>query len=175
MTRTCIIVADCARARFLTLETPGDLAVEGRPHLLEHRDLVNPEAKPHEPSPSSDRGAWAEASPGGASRTHGRCKECAPEKYHRYARSVLEEAASFTAAEQASRLLLVAEPRLLAVLRQQLQQEQEQFRGIEVSDLGEDLSRLPLEQILAVLAFRGAAPAARARGRARSVPAASKR
>jgi hypothetical protein len=66
MARTCIIVTDHARARFITLETPVDASVEGGPRLVEHRDLVNPDADMPERALFSDRNGSAHASPTGA-------------------------------------------------------------------------------------------------------------
>jgi protein required for attachment to host cells len=161
MARTCIIVADHARARFITLEVPQDASVEGGPRLVEHRDLVNPEADIPDRALFSDRNGSAHASPTGAAHALDDHRgEHQRETERRYARRLLEETERFVAHEQATRLLIVSEPRLLGTLRQQLSYER--FRGVEITELGENLSRRPLEQIQSVLALRGVVPAAKA-------------
>ena len=155
MTRKCIIIVDRAWARFITVETPVDPSIQGGPHLLEHRDLVNPEATLPERGLFSDRSGRAHASPTGAAHAlDDHREEHLHEMDRRYARWVLGEAAGFVAAERASRLLIVAEPRLLGVLREQVQPER--FHGVEITDLTEEIAQLPLEQIHTILAQHGA-------------------
>jgi protein required for attachment to host cells len=161
MTTTCIIVADGARARFITLHLPEDPKVEGGARLVEHEDLVNPEADVPQRGLFSDRAGRAHASPVGAAHALDDHREDHQrETTRRYVRRVVEHAERFVSAQQATRLLFVAEPRLLGTWREQLPYER--FRGVEVVEVGENVSRRPLEQIQSVLALRGVVPAARA-------------
>jgi protein required for attachment to host cells len=163
MTRTCIIVADSARARFITLEFPLDAELEGGPRLREHRDLVNPVADIPERSQFSDRSGRAHASPRGAAHALDDHREAhRAELERRFARRLGDEARQFVAAEGATRLLIVAEPRLLGELREQI--DGTLSDQVEIVELGENLSRSSLRQIQETLALRGAVPAARAPG-----------
>jgi protein required for attachment to host cells len=160
MARTCIIVADNARARFITLELPLDPELEGGARLREHRDLVNPIADVPERSQFSDRSGRGHASPQGAAHALDDHREAhRAELARRYAKRLGEEARQFVAAEDATRLLIVAEPRLLGALREQI--DGTLSDQVEVVELGENLSRHPLDQIQHILALRGAVPAAR--------------
>jgi protein required for attachment to host cells len=161
MARTCIIVADGARARFITLEIPEDPPIEGGARLVEHEDLVNPEADVPARGLFSDRAGSAHASPKGAAHAlddHREDHERETER--RYVRQLMEHAEGFVKAQQATRLMFVAEPRLLGTWREQ--QPYDRLRAVEIVEVGENLSRRPLDQIQSVLALRGAVPAARA-------------
>jgi len=161
MTRTCIIVADSAHARFFTLEVPEDASIDGGAHLLEHQDLVNPEADMPESKLFCDRRGRAHASPRGAAHAldDGRERHRA-ELARRFVRRVVGEAERFVEREDARRLLLVAEPRLLGVLREQLHPER--LPQVEIGEVGENLSQRPVAQIQSVLALRGVVPTAAA-------------
>ncbi len=161
MARTCIIISDGARARFITLEVPEDPATEGGARLVEHDDLVNPEADVPARALFSDRAGSAHASPGGAAHALDDHREGHErEMVRRYVRRIVEHAEGFVKAQRANRLMIVAEPRLLGALREQLPHER--FRDVEIVEVGENLSRRPLDQIQSILALRGVMPAARA-------------
>lgn len=159
MARTCIIVVDGAHARFITLEIPEEPRLDGGARLIEHRDLVNPEAEVPERRMFSDRRGRAHASPKGASHAldDGRAQH-RHELERRYIRHLLDEMERFVLSEHATRLLLVSEPRVLGALREQLRYDR--LGGIEVIEIGENLAQRPLEQIQSVLALRGVLPAA---------------
>lgn len=161
MVRTCIVVADSARARFITLEIPEDPQTDGGARLVEHDDLVNPDAEVPERGLFSDRAGRAHASPRGAAHALDDHREGHQREIERrYVRRLVEHADRFVKAQQATRLVLVAEPRLLGTLREQLPSER--FRAVDIVEVGENVSRRPLDQIQSVLALRGVVPAARA-------------
>jgi protein required for attachment to host cells len=161
MARTCIIVADSARARLITLEIPQEPEVDGGARLREHRDLVNPVADVPERSQFSDRSGRGHASPKGAAHALDDHRDAhRAELERRFARRLGDEARLFVAAEGATRLLIVAEPRMLGALREHINGTLS--AQVEVEELGENLSRHPLQQIQEILARRGAVPAARA-------------
>jgi protein required for attachment to host cells len=173
MARTCITVVDGAHARFFTPEIPEDPIVDGGARLIEHQDLVSPEADIRGRQLFSDRRGRAHASPAGAAHALDDGRERHLEELERrYVRRLVDELERFVQRERATRLLLVAEPRLLGVLREQLRYER--LRGVEVVELGENLSQRPVAQIQSILALRGVVPAAaspdvgvfRARGQA---------
>jgi len=159
MASTCVIVADGARARFITLQLPVDPGIDGGPRLLEQRNIVNPDADLPETERFSDRSGLAHASPKGAAHAlddhreaHGR------ELERRYARDLLEELYRFVRREEATRLLLIASPRLLGTMRAEL--DRGRLAGVELVELSEDLSRRPLDQIQSLLAAKGLVPGA---------------
>jgi protein required for attachment to host cells len=159
MARTCITVVDGAHARFFTLEIPEDPIIDGGARLIEHQDLVNPEADIPEHQLFSDRRGRAHASPAGAAHALDDGRERHLEELERrYVRRLVDETERFVQRERATRLLLVAEPRLLGVLREQLRYDR--LRGVEVVELGENLSQRPVAQIQSILALRGVVPAA---------------
>lgn len=161
MASTCIILVDGAHARFFTLEIPEDPSVDGGARLVEHQDLVNPEADVPERALFSDRRGSAHASPtGGAHALDDGRERHREELERRYVRRLVDEAERFVQREEARRLLLVAEPRLLGVLREQLRYER--LRQVEVIEVGENLCQRPSDQVQSILALRGLVPAAAA-------------
>jgi protein required for attachment to host cells len=161
MARTCIIVVDSAHARFITLQIPEDPSVDGGARLVEHQDLVNPDADVPERELFSDRGGRAHASSKGAAHVLDDGRENhRRELERRFARRVVDETERFIQREQARRLLLVAEPRVLGALREQLRDER--LRQVEIVELCENLSQRPIAQIQSILALRGFVPAASA-------------
>jgi protein required for attachment to host cells len=161
MARTCIIVADATRARFLTLEVPIEPASEGGPRLVEHIDLVNPELDDPERGLFSDRSGSGHASPMGAAHAlDDHRDDHLREIERRYARRISEQLESFVIERGAVVVLLVADPRLLGTLREQIDEGHLGF--VEIVEVGENLARRPLGQIQSILALRGLVPAPQA-------------
>jgi protein required for attachment to host cells len=79
------------------------------------------------------------------------------EGYRRFARRIADATERFATEHEAQRLLLLAPPRLLGVLRPALDPKR-----LAVTEIGEDLSGQPLKQIHEVLAARGLVPAMQA-------------
>jgi protein required for attachment to host cells len=159
MTRTCIIVADGARARFITLEIPLEPSLDGGAHLVEHDDLVNPEAEAPDRGlfrDRSGRGHSARSGPAHALDDHREQHLLEVEK--RFVRRLLERAERFVAEHGALELVLAMDPHLLGVLRAQLDPGRLRVGRREIA---ENLSRQSLVEIQARLAARGALPAAR--------------
>ena len=161
MARTCIITIDGAHARFFTLEIPEEPRTDGGARLVEAQDLVNPDAEIPARLRFSDRQGRAHASPLGAAHAldDGRERH-RQELERRWTQRLASEAARFVQREQATRLLLVAEPRVLGALRDELSHAP--LRDVEIIELGENLTQRPAAQIQSILALRGAVPAAAA-------------
>jgi protein required for attachment to host cells len=161
MTNICIIVADGARARFMTLEVPADTAIDGGARLVERDDLVNPEADVPDRELYSDRSGRGHASKNGAAHAlddhRGQHQH---ERERRYARRLVEQADSFVSRQQASRLVLVTEPRLLGAFR--AQNDSRVLAALDVVEISENLSRRTLHEIQSILASKGLMPAAKA-------------
>ena len=152
--RTGIIVMDGARARFIGIQLPDDEALDGGPRLVEHAELVNPDGDTPARGLFSDRSGRAHAS--AASAAHGlddhRDRHQA-EIDRRFARQICQGAERFVAERQLRRLIVVAPPRLLGVLRGELGSDG--FRNVEVVELNEDHSRQSLRDLHDTLAARG--------------------
>lgn len=163
MLETSIIVVDGAHARFFTLEIPQEPLTDGGARLIEASDLVNPDGDIPQRLKFSDRMGRAHASPGGAAHAldDGRERH-RQENERRWARRLCEETARFVSRTQAKRLVLVAEPRLLGVLREQLIHES--LPGVAIVELCENLTQHAVGHIQSLLASRGLVPAAAAPG-----------
>jgi protein required for attachment to host cells len=161
MTHICIIVADGARARFMTLEVPADTALDGGARLVERDDLVNPEADVADRDLYSDRRGRGHSSKDGAAHAlddhRGQHQH---EHERRYARRLVERAEAFVSQQQARHLVLVAEPRLLGTFRQQ--NDSRALAALDLVEISENLSRRTLEDIQAILASKGLVPGAEA-------------
>lgn len=158
MVRTCIVVIDGAHARFFNLEIPEEPRADGGARLIEAQDLVNPAAEIPERGLFSDRRGQAHASPAGAAHALDDGRERHRHEFERrWVRRLVDAIEHFVRGEQPARLLLVAEPRLLGVLRDEINDER--LRGIEVIELGENLTQRPVAQIQSILALRCAVPA----------------
>lgn len=159
MTRTTIIAIDGAHARFFSLEIPEEPLTDGGARLIELKDFVNPDAHVPERLQFSDRMGRAHASPGGVAHALDDGRERHREEdERRWIRGLLDEMDRFARLQQSKRLVLVAEPRLLGVLRAQLVHER--LHGVEIAEVGENVTRHPVAQIQSMLALRGLVPAA---------------
>jgi protein required for attachment to host cells len=161
MTRTSIIVADSAHARFFALQIPEEPLADGGAQLVEMRDLVNPDAEIPERLQFGDRAGRAHASPEGAAHAlDGGRERHRQELGRRWARRLLDEGERFVRHERSTRLLLIAELRVLGALREL--RVRERLGDIEIVELGENLVLHPVAQIQSILASRGLVPAAAA-------------
>src|SRR5688572_2353594 len=117
------MTADGGRARFITAEVLEDTSLEGSPKLLEHDTLAHPlGAKParevfsdrasRKPSGAGPRGA------GPVTDDHRERHE--EEDQRRFARQMLDAAERFVNEQRPKRLVILAAPRLLGLLRGEL-------------------------------------------------------
>ena len=158
MVERCIIVADGARARFIVVEEAGDPQFESGPRLVEHRALVNPEAEIRSEDLFSDvrsgRGHAAPDRPAYGLDDH-RLQHRAANK-RRFAKLVAEALVEIAGQRQLERIILVAEPRMLGMLRAEL--DVHRLRHLERAELAEDLSWHSVEHIQEVLVRHGLLP-----------------
>lgn len=163
MTKIAIVVADGARARFFTLQPPDVLAPERSSELIEHSDLIHPEGDLPERELFSDREGRTHGSPhGSAHGSDDHRDQHRIELTRRFVRRMIDETRRFIAEQSIDRLVLAAEPRLLGVMRQEL--EQRPLRNVAVRDIAEDLSRRTPGDIQRILARHGLLPAASSPG-----------
>jgi protein required for attachment to host cells len=154
-----IIVADGARARFITFQPRDELTPERGTNLIEHFDLINPEGDLPARELFSDRPGRTHGSPNGSA--HGpddHREQHQLELTRRFARRILDQARRFLAEQSPKRLMLAAEPQLLGVIRAEL--ENNALRGAEITTIAEDLSRRSLGDIGEILAQHGLLPPA---------------
>jgi protein required for attachment to host cells len=123
MNPVLVVVADGAKVRFFTLEEKEDVGGEFRPRLIENEALLNPEQK----LPGQQLWSGAESQAGhfqeGKSQAHSyddRRRDHEVEFERRFAQSIAEQILSQAQARQLHHLLLIAEPRLLGLLREVL-------------------------------------------------------
>jgi len=103
--KTWVVVADRSRARIFSVATP-------RGPLNELEDLVHPEARAHERDLTSDR-------PGRSSDQHvlGTPHSARDQQAHEFAREIAERLEHGRVGAQFERLVVVAAPDLLGMLR----------------------------------------------------------
>jgi protein required for attachment to host cells len=154
-----IIVADGARARFITFQRAEDLAPERGNNLIEHSDLINPEGALPERELFSDRAGRIHGSPTGSAHGPDDHRERHQlELTRRFVRRILDEARTFVSQHAVRHLVLGAEPRLLGVLRTELQHHP--LGPVDIVTLDEDLSGHSLGDIRDILVHRGLLPPA---------------
>ena len=113
MANTCVVVAEGARARFFMLQVEAGGAAGGR--LMEQEQLDNPEHQhPETDSRRTDRNAGP-MHPYGAQRERHRL-----EHEKRFAGEVVSHAAAKVRETRADTLVLVADPRLLGLMRESM-------------------------------------------------------
>lgn len=157
MSKIGIIVADGARARFITFQPADELTPERGTNLIEQSDLINPEGELPARDLFSDRQGRTHGSPTGSAHGPDDHREAHQlEITRRFVRRVLDQARLFIAEHSPARLVLAAEPRLLGVLRSEL--EHHALLGAEVTTIAEDLSRRSLGDIAGILALHGLLP-----------------
>jgi len=158
-----ILVADGSRARFFTLEGRAARTDEAGPGLVEHEDRVNPEHELQGRDKYSTTRTGVNLNPG-KGPTHGyddhRDQEVR-EHERRFAREVARHAVDFARQQKADYLLVVAERRMLGLLREGL--DLPPHSGIELRELASDLTRLSSGDLHAHLARDGLVPAHQAR------------
>jgi protein required for attachment to host cells len=159
MADTCIVVADGARARLFLAETPEN----GKGGLVEMADLVNPEyqarGKHVLPTARSTRNTSRQSGPVHPyAQRRGRHLL---ELEKRFAQEVVARAAGLVRGWNRGSVLLIADPRMLGLLREA---GRTAFRrGVTIQEIAKDYSQLPVSELYAHLVQSGVIgqPAAR--------------
>lgn len=159
MAKIGIIVADGARARFITAEIIQDPGFEGSPRMVEHDNVVHPLGDLPAREEFSDRMTRRVAGPGRFAAgpvmdDHRDRHELEDDR--RFARSVIDSAEHFVSEQRPTRLVLTAAPRLLGVLRSQI--DPKRWNGLDVVELSLDVSGKSLHEIREVLTLQGLLP-----------------
>jgi protein required for attachment to host cells len=155
--RQCIVIADKARARLFSVEDERDTPFEAaRRRFRELRDLVNPEGRLTDQELFSDRRAGRRSRSAvvgaGYGIDDGKDGE-RNESTRRFARELVNATADLVRSRKPKKLLLVASPRFLGLVRSQMKQAIP--KEVEITVLAEDLSRQAPAQIEKVLMRRG--------------------
>jgi protein required for attachment to host cells len=156
----CVLVADGTLARLFTLE--GSATTPPGPDLVEQEDLANPEHKLAGRDKYSTTRTGSNVNPQKGT-THGyddhRDRE---EREHerRFAQDITGRTLALAQQQQARHLVLVAEKRMLGLLREALVLPA--HSEIELHELAKDLTRLTPTEVQAHLAEAGLVPARQA-------------
>lgn len=153
-----ILVADGSRARIFTLDARPQTSGEAGPGLVEHEDRVNPEHELAGRDKYSTTRTGANMNPHkgpGHGYDDHRDKE---EREHerRFAQDIARHAVDFAQQKKAAYLVVVAEKRMLGLLRDELVLPP--HTGIELRELARDLTRLSPADLHAHLAEAGLVP-----------------
>jgi protein required for attachment to host cells len=150
----CVLVADGARARLFTIDHPED-DMESGPTLTEHVDLANPEGELTGKEMFANSKSGRNQAPGNGP-AHGYDDHRAghrDEIARRFAKTVANETRDFMKAHGTSALVLVAEPHLLGLLRDHLDD------GIQPTEIASDLSWHDAQHVRDALVRHGVMPA----------------
>jgi protein required for attachment to host cells len=158
MSDYCVVVVDGARARFFTLEPANLPEMESSPNLVEQTTLVNmeKEAKDRDLLSDTKSGRNRGSSGGGAHGYDDHRAQHGDEVERRFARLIADEAMSQLDSHSPSRVVLVAEKRMLGFLRAALDAVVK--TGVAVEELAKDLGKLTNLQVHEHLAKDGLVP-----------------
>lgn len=158
MNEYCVVVANASRARFFSLEPVNVPEVESGPRLIEHSDLVNPEAALSGRETWSDTRSGGNAAPGGgpSHRYDDHRERHVQEIGRRFARQVAGAALDMTRQRRAGCLVVVAAGRMLGYLRPELETPAPR---VEIREAVKDLTTLNAQEIRDHLIASGVLPA----------------
>lgn len=158
---TIVTVVNGSRARFFSLQPAETPAYESSPRLVEHENLVNPENE------SPDKALWSDNSSGNRSSAGGGMhgyddhrEQHRAEHERRFSQSIAAEAIKLAHKQQAKSIVVVADSRMLGLLRNDL----ESSNGITIKELAKDYSKLSIPELHAQLANHHLIPAQRKPG-----------
>ena len=153
--RWCIVVANGARARFFSLHPTARQHPPTEVVLQEQGDLLNLAGRHLAVPPDGSGLDIRRIASGGAPRNDdASVVNWKREQDRRFATQVMEKTADFARAQQASTVVIVAESRMLGLLRA----KRDRLQGVQVLELTRDLSRLGVPAIYAHLRSAGLVP-----------------
>lgn len=158
MAKSCVVVADAGRARFFYVQEADVDQLEGGPGLVQEREWTHPEGqqggKELFDNLKSGRKRAAHGGPAHGLDDHRERHEREIER--RYAEKLAESIGALVREHGAGRLVMVADPRLLGLLREPLAEELPE--PVDLQELAEDLSGHSVPHIEEVLVRRGVLP-----------------
>ena len=157
MRRIGVLVADSARCRLFSVKTVDNDNFDLETSLSEALDLANPEANLSGQEVFSNTKSGRNRAPGGGP-AHGyddHRDHHHTEMLRRFARAIADGAQKLVRDHELVKLIVIAEPRMLGVLRPELKS---MLMGLVLEELPEDLSTRSAPQITRRLAERGLLP-----------------
>jgi protein required for attachment to host cells len=159
MSPVLIVVTDRAKARFFTLETPDLTDYKVSPRLVENEVLVNPEQELADrqlwANPKSQAGHYQEGK-GTAHSYDDRRQNHDIEFQRRFAKDLAAQVLNQAQVQEARRLVLIAEPQFLGLLREVLTPALPKSLALE--ELDKNLCNLTPQQLYEYLAGRNYLP-----------------
>lgn len=155
MSPVLVVVADGAKARFFTLEVKDLAGGKPGPYLLENETLVNPEQQQTGQQLWSGAESQAGHFQAGKSQPHSyddRRRNHEVEFERRFAQLITEQIQSQISTHHLQRLFLIAEPRILGLLRETLVPGLP--KTLELNELDKNLCRLQPQELYEYLASR---------------------
>ena len=156
-TNACVIAADGGRARLFVVETGGS----GQPglSLVERESLVNPEYRAHGVDlPGRTRGERvSNRQAGDVHPVDARRDQHRLEIERRFAREIAQHAGALTQSWTTGSVVLVADPRMLGLLREPLRKALR--LGIDLKELAKDYSHFTAPELRDHLALNHLMPA----------------
>ena len=165
MVEYCIAIVSEAEARFYCLEPVPFPELESGPKLCEKAGIYNPEKRIPDREIYTDsktgRGRAPRRGPAHGYDDHRSKRE--EESDRKFSRSIIEKVRDLALKEDTKKVILAAQPRMLGVLRQELNILKRE--GIEVQEYTKDLTKLAPREIHEHLAKEGLVPPLRRPGR----------
>ena len=160
MSQVIVAVVDGAKARFLTLESAEFPEYESGPNLIEHEGLFSSEKE------LQGQELWANTKTGcnrgSAGQAHGyddHRQNHMIEFERRFAQKIATKIAHLIQLHQAQRVLLIAAPQILGLMREALISVLP--KTLELSELAKDLCQLKPSELQAYLANKKLLPASK--------------
>ncbi len=133
----CVVVADGARARFFALDSAAGPRSGHAALLVEHADLVNPSHSHSHGSADMPAGEGRRAAAGGPGRNDDASDASwRREQDRRFAGQVVDKMTELCAAQSANQVVVVADARMLGLLRQKT----DRLAGVELHEHTRDLT-----------------------------------
>ena len=158
MNQAIVAVLDGTKARFFILETAEFPEYESGPNLIEHEGLLNSEKE------RQGQDLWANTKTGcnrgSAGQAHGyddHRQNHMIEFERRFAQKIATNIAHLARVHQAQRVLLIAEPQILGLMRETLIPVLP--KTLELSELAKDLCQLKPSELQGYLANKKLLPA----------------
>ncbi|MDJ0735776.1 MAG: host attachment protein [Nostocaceae cyanobacterium] len=157
MIQVLVAVIDGTTARFLTLEPAEFPEHESSPNLIEHKSLLNPVQE------QQGKQLWANVKTGRNKGLGGqahayddRRQQHVIEFERRFAQLIADEIIKLTQAKGIDKLLLVAEPQILGIMRETVVTLLS--KNLQIQELAKDLCKLKPLEIHELLASKNLLP-----------------
>ncbi len=148
---TCVVVADGARARFFTLQPTATAGADGGMALQERSDLCQSDPR-RTTLAAANVADHSRAAAGGTGRDDDASAANRRREWdRRFAGEVIDKCAEFCRDWQVKRVVIVADPRTLGLLRHKAHR----LAGLDVRELGRDLSHADAPTLRAHLVTAG--------------------